>query len=61
MSTQTGDWSIIAASVIVTLNEVISQLAYSKKKTELNVISLINYIKIGTVYGLFVDAFKLGS
>uniref|UniRef100_UPI003001E87E Ycf20 n=1 Tax=Anunuuluaehu liula TaxID=3049639 RepID=UPI003001E87E len=61
MPAQTGDWGIIAASMIVTFNEIISKLVYNAKKNELTVIIIMNNIKIGIVYGLFVDAFKLGS
>ena len=58
---QTGDWSIISASIIVTCNEVLSKFLYSSYcKSELT-INLLNSIKIGIIYGLFVDAFKLGS
>ena len=35
MPTQTGDWGIIAASIIVTCNETISKLIYNQKKTNL--------------------------
>lgn len=61
MPVQTGDWSIIAASIIVTCNEIISQVIYKNKKYKLNLLNIVNYIKIGIIYGLFVDAFKLGS
>jgi len=64
---QTGDWGIIAGSIIVTLNEIISQIIYSYKDNSgnntnrLSILEIINSIKIGIIYGLFVDAFKLGS
>nr|QCI04608.1 hypothetical protein [Apoglossum ruscifolium] len=59
---QTGDWGIISAAIIVTLNENISRLIYRYKKYHNNIFfNLINDIKIGIIYGLFVDAFKLGS
>ena len=57
---QTGDWSIVSASIIVTFNEVLSKLLY-KYQPKIILINLINLIKIGIIYGLFVDAFKLGS
>nr|QCI04298.1 hypothetical protein [Anotrichium furcellatum] len=59
----TGDWGIIGASVIVTLNEIASQLLYKNYLLlKRNIIIIfINDIKIGIIYGLFVDAFKLGS
>nr|YP_010951929.1 Ycf20 [Laurencia obtusa]WMP12868.1 Ycf20 [Laurencia obtusa] len=59
---QTGDWNIISGAIIVTCYEIISRILYksSIKKTSFT-ISLINNFKVGIVYGLFVDAFKLGS
>ena len=60
--TQTGDWDIISAAIIVTINENLSKLIYKTKiKSNVFFINLINQIKIGIIYGLFVDAFKLGS
>nr|WCH58099.1 hypothetical protein [Cystoclonium purpureum f. stellatum] len=61
ISAQTGDWGIIAASIIITINELISKLVYNLKKNKSIILIMINYIKIGIIYGLFVDAFKLGS
>nr|YP_009315511.1 Hypothetical protein ycf20 [Liagora brachyclada]SCW24169.1 Hypothetical protein ycf20 [Liagora brachyclada] len=61
---QTGDWGIIGAAIIVTFYERISQYTYPlnfKKKINKLLMHRINYIKIGILYGLFVDAFKLGS
>nr|YP_009313671.1 Hypothetical protein ycf20 [Helminthocladia australis]SCW21925.1 Hypothetical protein ycf20 [Helminthocladia australis] len=61
---QTGDWGIIGAAIIVTFYERISQQTYPlmiTKKLNKILINNINYIKIGILYGLFVDAFKLGS
>ena len=67
--TQTGDWSIVAAAIIVTNQEIISKTTYEntplkqhKSKTMLKTcLKYCNNIKIGMLYGLFVDAFKLGS
>lgn len=59
---QTGDWNIINASIISTVNEILSKKFYSSEmKSKSIIIDLINSIKIGIIYGLFVDAFKLGS
>nr|YP_009314078.1 Hypothetical protein ycf20 [Izziella formosana]SCW22332.1 Hypothetical protein ycf20 [Izziella formosana] len=61
---QTGDWGIIGAAIMVTFYERISQYTYPltiKKDINKLLIHRINYIKIGILYGLFVDAFKLGS
>nr|P34813.1 RecName: Full=Uncharacterized protein ycf20 [Aglaothamnion neglectum]AAA18512.1 unknown [Aglaothamnion neglectum] len=59
---ETGDWGLITALLIVGINETMSALIYSYKKYENNIIvKTINGIKIGIIYGLFVDSFKLGS
>nr|NP_053824.1 ORF20 [Porphyra purpurea]P51214.1 RecName: Full=Uncharacterized protein ycf20 [Porphyra purpurea]AAC08100.1 hypothetical chloroplast ORF 20 [Porphyra purpurea] len=58
---QTGDWGIIAASLIVAAIELVSKIVYSNKKKYGVRINLLNNLKIGITYGLFVDAFKLGS
>nr|YP_010203985.1 hypothetical protein LK038_pgp196 [Ahnfeltia fastigiata]UAT97654.1 hypothetical protein Ahn.fas.Ore.pt_015 [Ahnfeltia fastigiata] len=67
MPAQTGDWGIIAAAIIVTINEIISKLTYQNKSISkrydytILLYKSLNSIKIGIIYGLFVDAFKLGS
>lgn len=67
---QTGDWGIIAAAIIVTNQEIISKIIYSKNRIYYfnnshllpkKWLKYCNNIKIGILYGLFVDAFKLGS
>nr|WGH13059.1 hypothetical protein Ycf20 [Echinothamnion sp.] len=59
---QTGDWNIVSGSIIITLNELVNKFVYTKKNIhEFLILKLINNIKIGIIYGLFVDAFKLGS
>lgn len=66
---QTGDWGIVASAIIVTNQEIISKITYQNhiSKHYYNATMLktclkyCNNIKIGILYGLFVDAFKLGS
>lgn len=59
---QTGDWGLITAFCIVSINEAISSIIYSYQKHRNNMFAkTINLIKIGIIYGLFVDSFKLGS
>jgi hypothetical protein len=62
---QTGDWDVLAAGVMVAVIEGIGYLMYrmpvflsSRGKV---VIEFVNYWKTGFSFGLFVDAFKLGS
>lgn len=64
------EWNIVGAALIVASIEAISNLFYSLTKqksflpntliTNKN-LALINYLKLGLIYGLIVDAFKLGS
>nr|YP_009392444.1 hypothetical protein [Caloglossa monosticha]ARW61006.1 hypothetical protein [Caloglossa monosticha] len=61
LPSQTGEWGIINAAIIVTINELISKTIYRLKKSNTKRLKLINNIRIGIIYGLFVDAFKLGS
>ena len=66
---QTGDWGIVASAIIVTNQEIISKITYQNYLLKYYNNTLIfkiclkycNSIKIGILYGLFVDAFKLGS
>nr|YP_010873139.1 hypothetical protein ycf20 [Nemalion vermiculare]WGV34437.1 hypothetical protein ycf20 [Nemalion vermiculare] len=61
---QTGDWGIVGASIIVATYEKVSKQMYYYNQPNgylRTVIYNINSIKIGIIYGLFVDAFKLGS
>lgn len=52
----------MSGAVIVTFNELLNKIVYRKNNIDkIIMISLINNIKIGIIYGLFVDAFKLGS
>ena len=65
------EWVILSAALIITSLEIISknfymlsiQISNSQKKNYalLNILRLFNYLKIGIIYGLIVDAFKLGS
>jgi hypothetical protein len=59
---QTGDWGVIAAALMVTFYEIASQFIYSRVNSESHKLKKqVNSVKIGILYGLFVDAFKLGS
>nr|YP_010903438.1 hypothetical protein REP88_pgp137 [Hypnea cryptica]WCH55891.1 hypothetical protein [Hypnea cryptica] len=61
VSAQTGDWSIIAAAIIIAYNEIISKIVYRRKNNNFIIFTIINNLRIGIIYGLLVDAFKLGS
>lgn len=63
LPSQTGEWGVINAAIIITINEFISKVFYTNSiaKYKNKFLKLINNIRIGVIYGLFVDAFKLGS
>lgn len=65
------EWSIVGAALIVATFELISKFFYFTKSKNLfslnnnyyiiKLLDLTNYLKIGLIYGLIVDSFKLGS
>ena len=66
-----SEWAIVGASLVVANIESFNNFYYSlvsKNRNELvgrhyviMLLDFLNYFKIGVVYGLIVDAFKLGS
>lgn len=68
---QTGDWGILSSGILVAFIESTNRIIYTNKKTFTSskgvykkiteILNFINYIKIGMLYGFFVEAFKLGS
>ncbi|YP_003359286.1 hypothetical chloroplast RF20 (plastid) [Cryptomonas paramecium] len=70
---QTGDWGMLISGIIVTFLEIISKRTYTIKKLIMILpknyqshkikyfVVLLNDIKIGVLYGFFIEAFKLGS
>ena len=66
-----NEWAIVGAALVVASLEIISKFFYTisseiKNKTSVmytstKLINLTNSLKIGIIYGLIVDAFKLGS
>ena len=64
-----SEWAIVGASFVVANIESFNNFYYSliNKNTLINkpyifiLFNVLNYFKIGIVYGLIVDAFKLGS
>jgi len=60
---QTAEWDVVVAGILVLLTEITSSIFYSRNfvlRRSLWVDSL-NSLKIGLVYSLFLEAFKLGS
>lgn len=68
---QAADWDVVAAGVLLMFTEVVSRIVYSRNP----IVSLprdgitagkllaemINALKIGLTYSMFVEAFKIGS
>ncbi len=62
-SGQTAEWDIIAAGILVVLTEVVSRIFYSRNRQAKPALWLevLNLLKVGQTYSLFIEAFKLGS
>ena len=66
-----SEWAIVGASLVVANIESFNNVYYStisknrkifvNKSYIFTLLDILNYFKIGIVYGLIVDAFKLGS
>jgi hypothetical protein len=60
-----NEWSMLGASLGVAGLETISKLYYNLvmkgKGWKIETLNLLNDLKLGIIYGLIVDAFKLGS
>jgi len=60
---QTAAWDIVVAGTLVVVTEVSSRIFYRSGffvKRSLWIESL-NFLKVGFIYSLFIEAFKLGS
>ena len=65
------EWAIVGTALIISSFEVINKIfyyTYFKIRTKVNkkyfiirLLDILNFFKIGLIYGLIVDAFKLGS
>ncbi len=66
-----NEWAIVGAALIVASFETTSKFFYTflsqvrnntlKNSSVINLMTILNAIKVGIIYGLIVDAFKLGS
>ena len=64
-----GEWAIVGSSIIITSIESFNSFYYLFKRNQTfkrffkirELFKLINFFKAGFIYGLIVDAFKLGS
>ncbi len=58
---QKAELDIVIAGFLVTITEVISRLFYSRRMTISFWLESLNILKVGFIYSLFIEAFKLGS
>lgn len=66
-----NEWAIVGSALVVASLETTSKIFYTleyrvrknliKNSYLLNLTIILNDIKVGIIYGLIVDAFKLGS
>ncbi|HEY9644729.1 MAG TPA: DUF565 domain-containing protein [Chroococcidiopsis sp.] len=70
VSGQNADLDIVVALIVLVITEAISWLSYgspfsktdrARGTTRPLVVDALNGLKLGTLYGLIVEAFKLGS
>lgn len=61
---QAAAWDIIAAAILIVFTEVVNKLAYGvgrDRAAKSLFIDTLNALKIGLVYSMFIEAFKIGS
>ena len=60
---QSANWDIITAGIIAALTEVVDRIYYSRiwQARRSLWVEALNTLKIGLIYSLFLEAFKLGS
>lgn len=69
---QNADWDVLIAAILTSITETISWFVYRVDRVDRPssaeprrprplVPQLVNALKIGLIYGLFVESFKLGS
>lgn len=66
-----NEWAIVGAALVVASLETTSKFFYTliarfrsgfiRTSYLLNLLVVLNSVKVGIIYGLIVDAFKLGS
>lgn len=70
-SGQTAEWDVIGAGVLVLFTEIVSRFVYGRNRRQTPVtegvsrrslfVEVVNALKLGLTYSMFVEAFKLGS
>ncbi|OCQ92154.1 hypothetical protein BCD67_19600 [Oscillatoriales cyanobacterium USR001] len=60
---QTAELDIVGAALLTVLIELVNWIVY-RQRSQINrsiLIDILNCLKLGLIYGLFLEAFKLGS
>ena len=62
---QDAQWDVVGAALLLLFTELTSRFVYAKRVSSSNPRSLwveiLNCFKMGIIYSLFLEAFKLGS
>ncbi len=68
---QAADWDVLAAGVLLLFTEAVSRFVYGRSRQQIQspdavprrslLAQVINALKIGLTYSMFVEAFKIGS
>ncbi|WP_016952333.1 DUF565 domain-containing protein [Anabaena sp. PCC 7108] len=60
---QKAELDVVAAAVLVLMTEITSRLFYSRSffAKQALWVEALNFFKVGFIYSLFLEAFKLGS
>ena len=60
---QSANWDIVVAALLVFLTELVNRVVYGGNQPAVRSlwVDMLNALKIGLTYNLFVEAFKLGS
>jgi hypothetical protein len=67
---QAADWDIVAAGILLLFTEGVSWFVYGRKRQLISnesvphqslFIQMVNALKLGLTYSMFVEAFKIGS
>ncbi len=58
---QAARWDTTVAGILLIMTEVINWLIHRYRGDKFLPLEMLNYVKIGFVYCLFLEAFKLGS
>jgi hypothetical protein len=68
---QTAEWDLVGAGILLLLSELVSRFVYGRNRQPINpavglsrrslLAEILNSLKLGLTYSLFIEAFKLAS